>query len=350
MGIITKGTESLSAPHIQRVTFRTMRSCKPGIRQKLHYFAFGLWAIFTAIVLRPRWIYVSDPLASPIGWTLSWLPFLGIVYHEHDTATGDDDEEVLSPFMQLIVRMRGRLARRATFCVLPNQLRIARFRLETETRRPVLCVWNCPSLSETKKIIPSPTGSQFTVFFHGSIVPQRLPLAVIEALAQCSEEIHLRFAGYETIGHFGYIGELLTKAQQTGISSRVHYLGALPRLESLARCAEADVGLAFMPLHHGDFNMRSMVGASNKPFDYLLSGLALLVSDLPDWREAFVDMGYGIACDPEDPDKIARTFRWFKEHREETRRMGEKGRNRILDEWNYETQFSTVVRQMKETV
>ena len=51
--------------------------------------------------------------------------------------------------------------------------------------------------------------------------------------------------------------------------------------------------------------MLHMAGASNKPFDYMAAGLALLVSDQPDWRAMFVEPGYARACDPTDPSSIA---------------------------------------------
>ena len=35
-------------------------------------------------------------------------------------------------------------------------------------------------------------------------------------------------------------------------------------------------------------------------FDYMAAGLALLVSDLADWREMFVARGFARACDPAD--------------------------------------------------
>ncbi len=76
-------------------------------------------------------------------------------------------------------------------------------------------------------------------------------------------------------------------------------------------------------------------------------GLALLVSHQPEWVETFVRPGYGLSCDPEDPESIRRALEWFLEHREETRRMGERGRQRILSEWNYENQFSPVVEAME---
>jgi glycosyltransferase involved in cell wall biosynthesis len=86
-----------------------------------------------------------------------------------------------------------------------------------------------------------------------------------------------------------------------------------------------------------------MAGASNKPFDYLAQGLAVLVSDLSEWRELYVEPGYGLACDPRDPDGIAGAIRSLIASPERLRAMGEAGRQRVLDEWNYERQFAPVL-------
>jgi glycosyltransferase involved in cell wall biosynthesis len=85
-----------------------------------------------------------------------------------------------------------------------------------------------------------------------------------------------------------------------------------------------------------------MVGASNKPFDCLASGLPLLVPDLEDWRRLYVAPGYALACDPEDPESIAAALEWLLTHPSERWQMGERGRQRVLDEWNYERQFAHV--------
>jgi hypothetical protein len=101
-----------------------------------------------------------------------------------------------------------------------------------------------------------------------------------------------------------------------------------------------------MPLESADGNNQSMVGASNKPFDYFASGLATLVSDLSDWRQAYVEPGYGLACRPDQPESIAASLRWCLEHPDETRTMGERGRQMVLTEWNYETRFSPVLASL----
>ena len=91
-----------------------------------------------------------------------------------------------------------------------------------------------------------------------------------------------------------------------------------------------------------------MVGASNKAFEYLACGAALLVCDSPEWVQTFVHSGYALACDPEDPRSIANALDSFADDILSTIEMGRRGRRRILDEWNYEAQFEPVFQRMKQ--
>ena len=95
-----------------------------------------------------------------------------------------------------------------------------------------------------------------------------------------------------------------------------------------------------MPMKTDEINMNTMAGASNKAFDYLACGLPLLVSDLPEWRSLYVEPGYGVACDPDNAGSIERALRTFVEDQTAMRAMGERGRQRVEQEWNYETQFA----------
>jgi spore maturation protein CgeB len=96
--------------------------------------------------------------------------------------------------------------------------------------------------------------------------------------------------------------------------------------------------------------MKWMTGASNKPFEYLAGGMPLLVSELPTWREMFVQPGYGRACDPTDAESIRTAVRWYLDHPDDRRAMGEVGRQQLLTEWNYEKEFAPVMNEMTERV
>ncbi len=336
------GAEGLRFPRHERITVREIPFRPMGWRQKLHYAWFALWILFWTIRWRPAWVYASDSLSCPVALALSYLPGIRVVYHEHDSPDPGH-----SQFMRFVLWTRRLLAVRAALRILPNQQRVKRFAEEIGNSMRVDCVWNCPTRDEVPEARPPLNGGGLRVLYHGSIVPARVPTTVLTALAMLPERVHLRIIGYETIGHRGYVRQLQELAAKLGIADRVEFLGSVPqREELLALCRQCDVGLSLMPKQSLDNNEQAMTGASNKPFDYLASGLALLVSDLPDWRTMFVDNGYALAVDPADPASMATAVRWLLEHPAELRAMGERGRQRISREWNYEQQFAPVLQRL----
>jgi glycosyltransferase involved in cell wall biosynthesis len=191
--------------------------------------------------------------------------------------------------------------------------------------------------------------SELRLFYHGSIVPSRLPLTVIDALALLPPSVSLFFAGYRTQGHPDHVDAIMKRTTELGLNGRVTFLGAIPdRPRLLEECANADVGLALMPEVTTDLNEQRMAGASNKVFDYLACGLPVLVTDLPEWSSLYVARGYGRACSPSSAESIAAALRWFFDNRSEAAAMGARGRRRIESEWNYENVFAPVFAMLHE--
>jgi len=318
-----------------RVKLRPFRAAGAG--QKWHYGIFLLWSLAEAVRWRPDWIYASDPLSSPIALVLKLLLGARVVYHEHDAPSAST-----SAFMRLVLAARRRLARRAAVCVLPSRLRADAFGRETG-RTDAVVVWNCPVRDEVAPPRPADAGGHLRVLYAGSIVPSRLPATVVRALALVPAEVNLTVVGYETAGHPGYFASLQETAREVGVADRFVGLGPRSREELMRTCADYDVGIALFPLTTDDPNENAMVGASNKVFDYLAGGLAVLVANRPEWRRAVVEAGYGLECDPGSADSIAAALAWWLAHRAERSAMGERGRQRILDDWNYERAFRPVM-------
>lgn len=189
--------------------------------------------------------------------------------------------------------------------------------------------------------------SDFWLLYHGSVVPPRMPVTVVEALPLLAESVKLRVVGYEPPGHEGYINQLEERGRELGVSARIQFCRSVPeRTDLLALCKRSHVGLAFVPGNTDEINMKNMTGASNKPFDYLANGLALLVTNVDDWNEMFVDAGYGISCDPYDVDDLVAAISTLHADPQITTSMGERGRKRIFSKWNYESQFAPVLHLM----
>lgn len=324
---------------------RLLPAVAPGPVQKLHYLCFVIWVLGQCLLRRPSLLYASDPASCPAAALVVGLLRVPLVYHEHDSP----DASGPGLTTKLLGMARRRTVRHARVCVLPNEARAAAFRTGLEVDpSAVVSVLNCPSRGEFVGDHSSVTGDDdlLIVHFHGSIVPDRLPETVIDALALCNGRVRLRIVGYETVCSVGYVESLCHRAARSGVAQCVSHEGVLPRSEMLSRARASHVGLSLMPLSPADGNQATMAGASNKPFEYLSAGLALLVSDLPDWRAMFVEPGYACPCNPEDPASIAAALEWFRSHPAERRRMGAAGKSRLRSEWNYEKQFAPVLQRL----
>jgi glycosyltransferase involved in cell wall biosynthesis len=322
-----------------RISVALMAPERPGWRQKIHYVRFILWTLTEAVRFRPDWVYASDPLSAPAALCLAAVTRARIIYHEHDEPVGGQRGVVA----RAIGVCRRRLARRAVACVVPSAGRAPRFTQETG-RPAVAVVWNTPLAREATVERPAPAVGTLRVLYHGSIVPARLPLTVIDALAMLPPSVTLTVAGYDPAGG-AHLAALEAAARATGVSGRLHVVGTVAaRSDLLALAATCDVGLALLPSDTTNPNEQTMLGASNKPFDYLASGAALVVSDRPEWTAFFA--GCAVACRPESAESVADALRWFLEHPAERRLMAECGRQRILEIWNYEQCFGPVLNRM----
>ena len=308
-----------------------------GVQQKLTYVRFTLIALWFVVRYRPSWIYVSDFLAAPAAVLATALSSAGVLYHEHDTPSTESP----SFFVRLCLRARRRIARSARCTVAPSSGRAAHLR-DAVGVRSVYVVMNCPRVADIRSRHEQ-QGGPLRLLYHGTIVPQRLPLALADAIAELDGSVTLTLAGWEPPGAEGHISALLARASRLGGDGAIVHVGVVSRRQELMDlCAQFDAGLALMPMRGGDANMRTMAGASNKAFDYLACGVPLLVSDLSDWRAMFVDPGYARAVDPDDPTSLAVALRWLGENRHALRLMGEAGRRRVGSEWNYERQFAPI--------
>jgi glycosyltransferase involved in cell wall biosynthesis len=317
-----------------RLQLVTLPAARPGLAQKALYARFLAVAGANALRWRPDWVYVSNPLAAPAGALVRLLAAARLVYHEHDAPA-----EAAGAFMRLCNRARARLTSRADLVVVPSAGRQDLLPPRDRELLPPLVVWNCPRRREALRPRPR-TARRLRVIYQGSLGPDRLPVPVLEALAQLPGS-SLRVVSYRTFDSDRHVRVLTEEAARLGV--QVEFMRPVPRPDLFALCQECDVGLSLLPLLAVDPNVACAAGASNKAFDYLACGLPILVPTLPEWEELFVQPGYARACDPDDATSILAALRWFAEHPDEAAAMGERGRQKILADWNYESQFARVL-------
>lgn len=322
-----------------RQEVRTIRARKSPYFNASDYGRYLFAAARAACQMKPGVIYASDMLALGPAMLGKLMSGAILIYHEHDSPGPTESDSFLKKARRLLMP-------RADKIVFPNaeRARIAADDLGLDTDQ-ISVVWNVPRASEVPIAFRN-FREPLILYYHGGITPDRLPLAVIDAVCGFSGRVRLRIAGYEAAGARGYLAELLKRSNPNHV---VEYCGEIPLRETLlTEAARAHVGLAFMPRESRDINMHHMTGASNKAFDYMAAGLALMVSDLDDWQKMYAAPGYAITCDPADPASITQAIQWFLDHPAEREAMGTRGRAKIEADWNYESQFAPVLEFMEK--
>lgn len=282
-------------------------------------------------------VYCSDIRSYPVGlWATVGAKCLTVL-HEHDPPSTDG-----GALLKTLRKIRRTLARRATIVVVPQDERARRFIAETDCSPDRMhVVYNCPLRREAEALDCAQTDnkSAFTLWYHGALGAGQLPMTVIDALAELPDDVRLEVAGYETVSAIGYVARMQARARELGLSGRVHFHGAVPERADLLRIASrADLGLSLFATRFRD----PMVGASNKPFDYLACGLPLLVPSTEEWRDFFGTENVAVDCSPEDPHEIAKAVLALRNDPVRRRAMAERGRHLVETKWNYESQFQKV--------
>ena len=335
LGTQALGFETRRPPVRPGIRFKHLTYSDSRLKRVVQYPCFCIWCLFWTLRWRPAWIYASDILACIPALLLRVFGGARCVYHEHDSP---DSTDATGWWSRICLWARRQTARRAQFCILPNENRARTFQKQTGTNKEVKVVWNTPLRGEVSGPKRRPEEC-LKLLYHGSVVPARVPLTVIHALKKVGHPVVLRVVGYETVGSLGYLEQLRRTAVELGIPEALELEGVLERGELMAHCQSYDVGLAIVDAPR-DPNLVDLVGASNKLFDYMACGLALLLPETSAWQSF---LPYGTTCDPADPDSIGAALRYFCEHPAEMRALGERGRQRILEQWNYETHFRPVL-------
>ena len=207
----------------------------------------------------------------------------------------------------------------------------------------VTVVANYPVLSLIKKAsgsrIPLLKSDGTTIAIYvGGLTKERGLFEMVEAvngLASLDIELHL-------LGRFDDTkDEEIVKRME-----RVKYLGFLPLEKVFEHLMLASIGFAlFQPvpayLYAGE--------NTNKLFEYMACGLAVIVSDFPNLRELVEANKCGICVDPISPNEVAAAIRLLYENPRMRIKMGENGRQAVLKKYNWENESQkllTVYRQL----
>jgi glycosyltransferase involved in cell wall biosynthesis len=144
------------------------------------------------------------------------------------------------------------------------------------------------------------TGDRIRVLYHGIVAVGRGLEAAIDSVGLWRPEFDLTIRGPDNAD---YGDALRRRIRDAGLDDRVRLVPPVPMTELVREATAFDIGFFALPGHsrHNEFAL------PNKFFEYLMAGLALCVSDLPEMTALVRRYRLGVLMPGLDPATIAAT-------------------------------------------
>lgn len=169
------------------------------------------------------------------------------------------------------------------------------------------------------------------ICFAGLISPQR----GLEYVVKAMEFVHARLL---LIGNFTS-EDFLKKLKSLNGWANVDYLGYQSRELLENYLTESCAGIVtFLSLPNHTHSQ------PNKMFEYMAAGLPVIASNFPLWEEIIDKNKCGICVNPENPEEIAGAISFLFENPSVAKKMGENGKEAVLNKYNWELESNKLIR------
>ncbi len=188
----------------------------------------------------------------------------------------------------------------------------------------VLDINNFPMLGELDAMVPW-TSKQDEVCYVGGVTSIRGIAEVIDSLELLKSPARLNL-----VGRFSESAVEREARTQRGWG-RVNEYGQLDREQVRDVLGRSVAGLVtFHPMpNHID-------AQPNKMFEYMSSGIPVIASDFPLWREIIEGSNCGLCVDPLRPDAIAEAIDYLITHPDEAAALGRNGQRAVNERYNWD--------------
>lgn len=166
------------------------------------------------------------------------------------------------------------------------------YRLPT---RPML-IRNTPLYQSVQ---PAPETDPIRVLYHGIVAPVRGLEPLIRSVKHLRPDFEVTIRGP---GNDEYLQRLRDLIASEGVADRVTLAPPVPMTALVQEAAAFDVGFFCMPL----LSQQHEYVLPNKLFEYIMAGLAICVSDLPEMSRIVKATGVGVLLPSAEPADIAK--------------------------------------------
>lgn len=299
--------------------------------------ALTLLRLWLAILRTDARVYHAHNIhPGPAAFVASRFRRGRLVYDGHELY-GEEADQAGLPEGRLFTWLSAKAERffvRRSDIVLTTNLSRAEVLRRRHGRESIEVLANVPArVHDVDPLDPGFPPNGPVLLYQGGIYASRAFEEVVRALELLEDKaVQLVILGF---GRDSAIERIRGWARDAGVAARVHFLPARPFDELVRTAASATIGI--VPLR-GD-TLNRYLGDTNKLHEYLMAGLPVVASDLPELRRVVCEgePRVGELFDPSDPTSIAAAVRrvldpdLYRARRREARRLA-------MDRFNWEVE------------
>nr|WP_246505345.1 glycosyltransferase [Microvirga antarctica] len=220
-----------------------------------------------------------------------------VVYDTHELAADEFAERWAWRFLHrpFVMALEGPGIRAAALVTCVSEGIAERLQALYGPKERPMVVCNTPSFQDMPF---RPTEGRIRVLYHGIVAPGRGLEASIQSVALWRPEFDLTIRGPASDS---YRADLERRIAAAGLGDRVRLVPAVPMTELVREANAFDVGLFILP----GYSRHNRFALPNKFFEYVMAGLALCVSDLPEMARLVRRHDLGGLVEGLSPEAIA---------------------------------------------
>jgi glycosyltransferase involved in cell wall biosynthesis len=268
---------------------------------------------------------------APAAWFASRIRHGALIYDGHELYGGSTRTSLPVRLMAAIAwSVEAWMVRHSDVVVTTNPSRAAEL-IRRHGNREVVVLANVPErVDPIQPLDPGFPKGRRILLYQGGIYAGRAFEETIRALVAL-EDFHFVILGF---GRESVVANLSQYAEAHGVRDRLTFLPPRPFSQLVNTAAGATVGI--VPVRPNDFS--DYTGDTNKLFEYLMAGLPVVVSDLPEMRRVVEsgELKVGEFFDPKSPATIVAAVRRVVDDPANYEARRREARRLALEKYNWE--------------
>jgi glycosyltransferase involved in cell wall biosynthesis len=282
---------------------------------------------------KPDIVEAHDVNTLPTAWLASRIRRVPLIYDAHEISTS---REGYASFRGVVAAVEKRLARQASGTITTTTIR-AKFLARAYGIATPLVLQNRPRYKECHKNdrIKRELGlkqSWPVIVYQGGLQEGRGLQRLVLAAKEIAE------AYFVFIGGGQLESQLRALVESEGLQGKVFFIPTVPLGDLLEYTSSADIGV--QPIDNTCFNHFST--DSNKIFEYIIAGLPVVASGLPEIRRIVDGHEVGLVFTPGDTKDLTRKIQVLVEDPDLRSSYGEKAKV-AAKQLNWENQESLLI-------